>query len=194
MKNDLFIKKKELRKKQFILRKELSRKVKNVFNEKLFENLFNKINFESINTVSSFTSINTEIDTALLNGYILKKKKFLCLPVVLEKDQPLIFREFTSSENMTEGFMKIKEPQKNNKILVPDLLFVPCLAFDSFGFRLGYGGGYYDRTFSNFKKNKISFISVGYAFDKQKVFDIPKDRFDIKLDYVITEKNLYSFL
>ena len=90
--------------------------------------------------------------------------------------------------------MKIKEPDHTNEILVPDLLFVPCLAYDKHGFRLGYGGGYYDRTFTHLKKNKVKFISVGYAFDDQKVTKVPKDKFDIKLDYVITEKKIYSFL
>ena len=63
------------------------------------------------------------------------------------------------------------------------------LAFDNYGFRLGYGGGYYDKTFSYLKNNKKK-SSVGYAFDNQKVNKVPKDEFDIKLDYVITEKNL----
>ena len=55
---------------------------------------------------------------------------------------------------MIEGFMKIKEPPVDSKILIPDLLFIPCLAYDHSGFRLGYGGGYYDRTLSFLKKKK----------------------------------------
>ena len=89
--------------------------------------------------------------------------------------------------------MQIKEPPLKNKILIPEVLFVPCLAFDNFGYRLGYGGGYYDRTLSFLQKNKKKFISIGYAFDDQKVFKLPKDKFDIKLDYVITEKKIYTF-
>ena len=95
---------------------------------------------------------------------------------------------------MIDGYMQIKEPSEKNEVLVPELLFVPCLAYDNFGFRLGYGGGYYDRTFTYLKNNKKKFISVGYAFDDQKISQVPKDQFDIKLDYVITEKKLYSFV
>ena len=95
---------------------------------------------------------------------------------------------------MIDGFMNIKEPVSTSKILIPDLLFIPCLAFDSYGYRLGYGGGYYDKTLSHLKKNKKNFLSVGYAFDAQKVQEVPKENFDIKLDYVITEKEIYSFL
>ena len=112
----------------------------------------------------------------------------------MKKDQHLIFRKFTDETNLVEGFMNIKEPPIKNPIIIPELLFVPCLAFDTCGFRLGYGGGYYDRTFKYLKKNNNKYISVGYAFDGQKVSELPKDKFDIKLDYVITEKKIYSFI
>ena len=129
-----------------------------------------------------------------MNNFVLEKNKKLCLPVVTKKDNYLIFREFLSNQKMIEGFMKIKEPANTNKILIPDLLFIPCLAFDNSGFRLGYGGGYYDKTLNHLTKIEKKFLSVGYAFDGQKVSEVPKDEFDIKLDYVITEKKIYSFI
>mgnify|MGYP001279265454 CR=1 FL=1 len=192
--NNLLHKKNEFRKKQYKLRKNLYQNIVNIFNETLFEELFNKINFDNINIVSSFVSINTEINTTQLNNYILNKKKILCLPVVLKKNTHLVFRKYTNENQMINGFMNIKEPARTNEVFIPELLFVPCLAYDNFGFRLGYGGGYYDRTFNHLKKNNIKFVSVGYAFEDQKVLEVPKDNFDIKLDYVITEKNIYSFL
>ena len=194
MNNNLLYKKKEFRKKQITIRKKLFSKINKVFDENLFEELFKKINFETTNIVSSFISINTEISTSELNNYILKKNKILCLPTILKKDYHLVFRNFINNDDLIEGFMKIKEPPNNSEIVIPEIIFVPCLAFDNFGFRLGYGGGYYDRTFSFLKNNKRKFISVGYAFDGQKVTEVPKDKFDIKLDYVITEKKIYSFV
>ena len=194
MKNNFLDKKKHFRTKQLSKRKKLISSVSKIFDENLFDQLFKKINFASLEVVSSFISINTEINTTEMNNYILKKNKILCLPVIIKKDHHLLFRKFTNNNDMIEGFMKIKEPLNTNEILIPDLIFVPCLAFDNFGFRLGYGGGYYDRTFSYLKNNKKKFISVGYAFDGQKVVEVPKDKFDIKLDYVITEKKIYSFI
>lgn len=193
MKSNLLNKKKEFRKKQLHIRKKLFSLKEKIFNEYLFEELFKKINFQNINIISSFIPIHTEINTDELNNYIFKKNKILCLPVVVKKDTPLLFRKFTNNKDMIEGFMKIKEPAKKNEILIPEVLFVPCLAFDTLGFRLGYGGGYYDRTFNYLKKNSHKFISVGYAFEGQKVLEVPKDEFDKKLDYVITEKQIYSF-
>ena len=194
MNDNLLDKKKEFRKKQIVIRKKLFSNINKVFDEYLFEELFKKINFETTNIVSSFISINTEICTSELNNYLLKKNKKLCLPTILKKDYHLVFRNFINNDDLIEGFMKIKEPPNNSEIVIPELIFVPCLAFDNFGFRLGYGGGYYDRTFSFLKNNKRKFISVGYAFDGQKVTEVPKDKFDIKLDYVITEKKIYSFV
>ena len=194
MNDNLLDKKKEFRKKQIVIRKKLFSNINKVFDEYLFEELFKKINFETTNIVSSFISINTEICTSELNNYLLKKNKILCLPTILKKDYHLVFRNFINNDDLIEGFMKIKEPPNNSEIVIPELIFVPCLAFDNFGFRLGYGGGYYDRTFSFLKNNKRKFISVGYAFDGQKVTEVPKDKFDIKLDYVITEKKIYSFV
>tara|TARA_B100000575_G_C22995524_1_gene573887 strand:+ start:405 stop:989 length:585 start_codon:yes stop_codon:yes gene_type:complete len=194
MKNNTEDKKKDLRKKQLILRKNLSSSITKVFVQELFEKLFEKINFNDLNIISSFNSINTEINTIELNEYIIKNNKILCFPVITNKNDHLVFRKFTNYNDMTEGFMKIKEPSKRNPTLFPQLLFVPCLAYDKDGYRLGYGGGYYDKTFAYLKKNNRKFISVGYAFDDQVVLNVPKDKFDIKLDYVITEKKFYSFL
>ncbi len=194
MMNNILAEKKIFRKKQFAIRKKLYSNITKVFDENLFEELFKKINIDKIKIVSSFMSINTEINTTVLNNYILRKGKILCFPVTLKNNDHLIFRKFTENDDMIDGFMKIKEPLKINKILNPELLFVPCLAFDTQGFRLGYGGGYYDKTFSYLKKNNIKFVSVGYAFEGQKVLEVPKDNFDIKLDYVITEKNIYTFI
>ena len=194
MKINILDQKKNLRIKQSIIRKNLFNKIKNSFNIKIFDEFFKKINLENIRVVSSFKSINSEISTEDLNFLILKKNKILCLPVIIDKEGPLTFRKFNNNKELIEGYMNIKEPPKQNEILNPDLIFVPCLAFDNNGFRLGYGGGYYDKTLSQYKKNNINFISVGFAFDDQKVNNVPTDKFDIKLDYVITEKKIYSFL
>ena len=78
--------------------------------------------------------------------------------------------------------------------VIPQLFFVPCLGFDLKGFRLGYGGGFYDRTFANLKKLNFNFYSVGFAFDDQKQEKLPTEIFDYKLDFVLTEKELYKFL
>ncbi|RPG36824.1 MAG: 5-formyltetrahydrofolate cyclo-ligase [Gammaproteobacteria bacterium TMED225] len=182
-----------IRKKQKIIRDEIFKNNPSHFVLSLFDKLFEKINFQEINIVSSFISINSEINTTELNNLIFIKNKILCLPVIEKKNSHLIFKQFKSDENFVKGHMNILEPQNKNTILNPELIFVPCLAFDHKGNRLGYGGGYYDRTFNYLNKIDHKFISVVYAYQDQKLDYIPIDKFDFKVDYVITEKNLYSF-
>ena len=182
-----------IRKKQRILRDKIFNNNPSHFALSLFNKLFEKINFQEINIISSFISINSEINTEELNNLIFTKNKILCLPVIEKKNSYLIFKQFKSEENFVKGHMNISEPQNKNKVLNPELIFVPCLAFDLKGNRLGYGGGYYDRTFAYLNKINHTFISVAYAYEDQKLDYIPTDKFDFKVDYVITEKNLYSF-
>ena len=182
-----------IRKKQKIIRYKIFDNKPSHFALSLFNEFFEKINFQAINIVSSFISINSEINTRELNNLIFIKNKILCLPVIKKKNSHLIFKQFKSEENFVKGHMNISEPQNKNKILIPELIFVPCLAFDKKGNRLGYGGGYYDRTFAYLNKINHRFTSVAYAYEEQKLDYIPIDKFDFKVDYVITEKNLYSF-
>ena len=97
-------------------------------------------------------------------------------------------------QNLIKGSFGIPEPELSNDELKPDLIFVPCLAFDSKGFRLGYGGGYYDRTFEYFESINHKFISIGYAYEKQMTDTVITDEKDYKLNYVLTEKQLYTFI
>ena len=76
----------------------------------------------------------------------------------------------------------------SNKIVYPDILLIPLVAFDKNLNRLGYGGGFYDRYIAKLKKNKKVF-KIGFAYSFQKVKKIPISKFDIKLDLIITEKS-----
>ena len=87
--------------------------------------------------------------------------------------------------------MGLQEPFDNREILQPDILLVPLLAFDENLYRLGYGGGYYDRAISSLRKMQ-KIITIGIGFDEQKMDNIPIEPHDEKLDYILTEKKLYK--
>ncbi len=186
--------KQKQRNKFFKLRKEIEKNNEFKLNVKVINNLFNHINFQKIKIVSSFFSINSEIPTIGLNEYIISKKKILTFPIIKRGKKVLFFKEFKKNQQLTTGLYNIPEPPAENNELIPEVLFVPCLAFDNEGYRLGYGGGYYDRTFSIYKKLNHKFISIGYAYNDQKTSKVCKDEFDYKLHYVLTEKELYSFV
>ncbi len=194
MKNKISVLKKKQRNKFSILRKNIHNDSVYDFNYKIIDDLFEMNDFKKIKIVSSFFSIKTEISTLLLNKYLFKLKKKLVLPTIEFKSKILVFREYKINQKLRIGKYNIPEPPNKNNKHIPELLFVPCLAFDKKGFRLGYGGGYYDSTFAHFKKIKHNFISIGLAYDDQRVEEVFREKFDCKLDYVLTEKQLYRFL
>ena len=100
------------------------------------------------------------------------------------------FLNYDSEKYLQINPYGIPEPDKN-KIVYPDVLLVPMVAFDNNRFRLGYGGGYYDRYISRMKGKK-NFISIGLAFDFQKVKRLPINKFDKKVDLIVTNKKIYK--
>ena len=192
--NEIFSQKKELRK---ILSKKRDLIKENSlieFDEYFFNKLITYINFSNIKNVASFISIRSEISTKQLNKKIIDLKKVLSLPVIEKNSQELFFNRYNFNENLQPGKFNILEPKKENKEIIPQLFFVPCLGFDLKGYRLGYGGGFYDKIFSKLKRLNHKFYTVGFAFDAQKQNEIPKENFDYKLDFVLTEKQVYTFI
>ena len=161
---------------------------------KLPKQISNIKSFKTAKIVASFISIKTEIPLNILNRFLEISQKIICLPVIKEDFDYLVFREFNKNTALKEGKFKILEPVDSNRELLPDLVLVPCLAFDQFGYRLGYGGGYYDRTFARFKDIEHSFISVAIAFDDQRVESVVHDKYDKKIDYILTEKSIYKII
>ena len=194
MMNEIIFLKEQQREKFRLIRKAISKKNTYRFNPINIDELFKNKKLNNLEIISSFFSIKSEISTADLNEYLISKNKILSFPVVNPKSKILSFRKFKKNQNLVEGSYKIPEPPLENEEVMPNLMFVPCLAFDIQGYRLGYGGGYYDRTFAYFKSINHQFISVGFAYDDQKVNSVIRDQFDYKLNYVLTEKQLYTFV
>lgn len=99
---------------------------------------------------------------------------------------PLLFRLWKQGEPVAESKWGIQEPMYGPEVF-PDMLFVPLLAFDRAGNRLGYGGGFYDRTLARLRTMQ-KIIAVGVAYCAQEVPEVPSDSHDQKLDYVLTER------
>ncbi|TDY24612.1 5,10-methenyltetrahydrofolate synthetase [Paraburkholderia sp. BL6665CI2N2] len=111
------------------------------------------------------------------------------LPVVKERSAPLEFHAWTPTTPMRIGHHKIGEPA-SGRIVIPQLLFVPCVGFDSHGYRLGYGGGYYDRTLAAWP-GETRPITVGIAYEACRTQAFLREVHDIPLDLIVTEAALY---
>jgi 5-formyltetrahydrofolate cyclo-ligase len=112
----------------------------------------------------------------------------VCVPVIAGKDQPLTFREWTAGAEMIEGPFGARVP-KNGRWLEPDVLIVPLVAFGRHGERLGYGGGFYDRTLDGLRARRPT-LAIGYAWAAQQAADLPLEPTDQPLDLIVTEMEL----
>ena len=162
--------------------------------KRLQDHLKDLINFKNYKIIASFISFKSEISTQFLNEFLLNNGKILCLPIIKNNSETLNFIEYNLKTKLVSGKFGIMQPSDLSKEFLPEIILTPCLAFDKNGFRLGYGGGYYDKTFSYLKKIKHKFISIAVAFDDQKIDELAHDKFDQKIDYILTEKKLYKVL
>ena len=113
------------------------------------------------------------------------------VPVIMAKATPLRFRAWGPGVAMIAGEFGAWIPAKGVWI-EPAVLIVPLLAFDARGFRLGYGGGFYDRTLAELRaRGRV--VAVGFAFAAQEVDVVPVDAYDQKLDAVVTEREVRVF-
>ena len=156
------------------------------------DHLKDLINFKNYKIIASFISIKSEISTQFLNEFLLNNNKFLCLPIIKNNSETLNFIEYNLKTKLVSGKFGIMQPSDLSKEFLPEVILTPCLAFDANGFRLGYGGGYYDKTFSYLKKIKHKFISIAVAFDDQKIDELVHDKYDQRINYILTEKKLYK--
>ena len=137
--------------------------------------------------ISVFHSFDTEISTFELFDKLIFEGWTTALPVVIAKNMPLVFRQWTPGDALVLGRWNIKVPPEEAPEVVPDVLLVPLLAFDRKGFRLGYGGGFYDRTLEKLRMLK-RVTAIGVAYAGQEVDAVPCEEFDQRLDWIMTEK------
>ena len=141
--------------------------------------------------VSAFFPYKSEIDARPLLGKLAGEGWTTCLPVVVAPGVPLIFRRWFPGEPTVPGVWGIPRPTDDALLLEPDVLLVPLMAFDRRGYRLGYGGGYYDRTLELLRSKK-SIVAIGVAYSAQQVDSVPHDSHDHSLDFIMTEKGVFA--
>ncbi len=135
--------------------------------------------------ISGFLAIGDELDTAPLLVALHHRGHPLCLPVMQGRDKPLLFRTYAPGDALATAVWGIREPFPEKAALEPDILLVPLLAADLQGHRLGYGGGFFDRTLTVLRQKK-PVIAIGLAFEEQVVDAVPHLDYDERLDWVLT--------
>jgi 5-formyltetrahydrofolate cyclo-ligase len=141
--------------------------------------------------VSAFFPYKSEIDTRPLLGKLAGEGWTTCLPIVIALGEPLIFRRWLPGQPTTPGMWDIPQPTDDAEVVEPDVLLVPMMAFDRQGYRLGYGGGFYDRTLQVLREKK-NITAIGIAYAAQEVESVPRGPHDVKLDYVMTNNMIFK--
>ena len=141
--------------------------------------------------VAGYMPIQTEIDPVPAMTVLSTAGYPVCVPVIQGHAQPLLFRTWTPDCAMIEGDFGALIP-RGGELLLPDTLVVPLVGFDKKGTRLGYGGGFYDRTLDKLRADS-DVLAIGFAFGGQEVASLPTDKFDQFLDVVITENGPLVF-
>ena len=136
-------------------------------------------------TIGGYYPYNFEVDAIEILNKFEKENYQISLPKI-KKNFQMDFYYWSSKEPLAINKFGIPEPT-SDKVLYPEILLVPLVAFDNNLNRIGYGGGYYDRYIKKAKKIKKT-LTIGLAYSFQKVKKIPINKHDIKLDFIITEK------
>jgi 5-formyltetrahydrofolate cyclo-ligase len=138
--------------------------------------------------VSAFWPMADELDMRPLLQALHARGCVCALPVVVRPRAPLVFREWAPGDVLTPSAFGVAEPAPERAVLAPAIAVVPLLAFDAQGYRLGYGGGFYDRTLAGLRSSGAPFTAVGVGLAAQQMAALPREGFDQPLDWVLTEQ------
>jgi len=176
----------QLRKKISKIRLKFAKKKITVNSEAIIKLIEQK---SSNKRVGLYYPFGDELSTLELMDKLAKKNFIIALPIINNKFE-MSFYSWTPNEPLTINRYGILEPLKGKKI-IPSSLIIPMLAFDSNLNRLGYGGGFYDRFIQKIEKQN-NCVKIGLALSCQKINKVPVDKYDKKMDFIITEKRIYK--
>ena len=140
--------------------------------------------------VAAYWPIRDELDIKHLIARLMDGGQPVALPVVLGDEEPLDLRLWQEGAPLYEAGFGTLAPEDGAPRVEPDVILMPLLGFDRQGTRLGYGGGYYDRTLARLPKRPRL---VGFAFARQEIDHIPRDAHDVPLDAIVTELGVRHF-
>ena len=177
-----------LRKKYFLIRKKKYYDIKPIFFQPLINLIKKKFKKKHL-SLSSYYPASYEVNTTKLFEIKNFGKLKILLPIK-KKNKEMYFYEWKKNDVLKINKFGMLEPAILSNHVVPDIMLVPLLAYDNLNNRLGYGGGFYDRYLNKFLKKHDNILTIGIAFSFQKHHKIPVFNYDVKLNYILTEKGI----
>lgn len=154
------------------------------------QHFFDAVPLRADDIVAAYWRIRDELDCQPILVRLMDSNQPVVLPVVMGPDEPMQLRVWEPGTALYEAGFGTLAPSDLAPCAEPDIVLMPLLGFDGQGTRLGYGGGYYDRTLARMRKKPRL---VGLAFAAQEIDDIPREEHDIPLDLIVTEAGVRHF-
>lgn len=175
--------KKHQRKRLISARENIPEKTHWEWSQAISGNLMQKLPNPQKMIIGIYCPLRGEYDPRSIARYLIQNGATLALPEIIGKDTPLCFREWSIDTPMKKGAYDIPIPV-DTQIVRPDAVIIPMVGFDQRGYRLGYGSGFFDRTLASYQRQPLS---LGVAFEMQRLEDTYPQAHDIAMHYVITE-------
>jgi 5-formyltetrahydrofolate cyclo-ligase len=182
-----------LRKDFLKIRDEISSQNRELFNASICKSVMDMPAFKNAEVILSYSPFRNEADITAVNETALKMGKTLAFPRCIPGTSEMIFYTVKSLSELEKGSFSIYEPPVSCPVWTPSekkaLCIVPAVAYDKYGYRIGYGRGFYDRFLQ-----KHSLTTLGVVYSPLLVKSLPKDSFDVSVDYVVTDKQVLTLL
>lgn len=186
----------EIRKRILEVRRSLTVDEVEVKSEAILQNVLKTPEYMEADNILLYADHHNEVMTRGIFEDALMRNKRVYFPKSDSFTNTMVFYRTTSAAQLEKGFMGILEPKENIQLRYrfcaneDTLVILPGVAFDTAGFRIGYGKGYYDKFLSS--KRQLSTMALAFAC--QIVEELPREAHDIKMDKIVTEEIIYSFL
>ena len=184
----------EIRKQHLERRAKISPEARAARDKRICQNILGSAAYRYADVLLMYYPIRGEVNVLPLMEAALASGKKVAFPRCREQDRSMIFHYVSSEADFERGTYGLREPIASLPAFDPAtdgeknvLCIVPAVVYDRKGYRIGYGGGYYDRFFGIFRP-----ASIGVAYDEFIVKSVPHGRYDISVDVVVSERGIYA--
>ena len=172
----------DLRRELIAARRTMPPDVKSQADERIIAALSAWLESHQARSLGGYLAMAGEPELLPLYQSLAARGIVLAMPVVLEKQRPLVYQRWLPGEPLARDASGTMAPARRDELMQPEVMLAPCIGFNAQAYRLGYGGGYFDRTLAQFPRPK----ALGIAYKTTRV-DFAPDAHDIPLDLIITD-------
>ncbi len=156
------------------------------------KNLLPKISDFSNKKLAFYIAANNEVDPIFILEHCQKLGNIIALPKIIPDRLVLDFKTYKLGDKLISNkvYPKLFEPEESEANIIPDIIFVPLIAFDKNCSRIGVGGGFYDATINDMRENNSKKTFIGLGYEWQNYPKIPSEKWDQSLDFIVSKNNI----